>query len=371
MRSLSALALIGLALACSDSSGSPDLPQGAVTMNSYLKTGIRFMIPRVDGVEALLPFVLNAGSPGAGGIQFQPDLSPGAPPNAYTFTIPIDGDGDGLNETTMTGSGAFNGDPSAIDIGFGGHLDFALTTMGGLGNFSGSLDFTLTAEGREVSGTGSFFESVTGNTTTLTVDPAHPIVVKAATGAADAVPNACAYSLTGTVGFAVSGPLGSLTADWGFLSSRKTARVTAATYTDTDAKSTDLPDANVDIPCGTARLQDWQGTFLQRWACLPPEFGEATLTLSVSGTSTINVSDEDPPLSGDIHTYQARVVEGNPNVARGYFIAGPAGGTYREDFTWTLAPSGNRFSQFSSYTYLEGPATGTGGYCGGSAARTP
>ncbi|MDH4130839.1 MAG: hypothetical protein OEV95_03430 [Gemmatimonadota bacterium] len=340
-------------------------------MNTYLKTGVRLLITRVDGVEATLPFLLNPASPGAAGMVFQPDLSPGAPPNAYNFDIPVDGDGDGVSEAAISGDGVFNGDPANAGLGFGGHLDVTLTTTGGLGNFSASLDFTSTAAGRELSGTGSFTDAATGNTTTLTLAPAAPLLVRHAAGSAGSVPNACAYSLEGDMDLVVSGPLGTLAETWGFLSSRKTVRVTKSKYTAPDAKSTDMPDASVDIPCGSVRLQDWNGAFLQHWACLPPEFGQATLTLDVGGGSTINISDEDPPLSGDINTYQATVVSGNANYVRGFFIAGPTGSTYREDFIWTLAPSKNQFSQFSYYTYLEGPSVGSGGLCGGTATRQP
>lgn len=52
-------------------------------------------------------------------------------------------------------------------------------------------------------------------------------------------------------------------------------------------------------------------------------------------------------------------------------MAGPAGATYREEFTWTLTPSSAGFSQISYYFYQEGANQGNGGLCGGSARRTP
>ena len=109
----------------------------------------------------------------------------------------------------------------------------------------------------------------------------------------------------------------------------------------------------------------------QDWSCIPGEFGSATLTLELSGNDKISITDEDPPSSGDIDTYQATVIAGNPHVLRGFFIGGPPGATYREDFSWILSEDGNGFSQISSYVYQEGPNQGSGGLCGGRAARGP
>ncbi len=372
MNRVSRWPLLAAIAACgSDGSGASTIPADAKTLDSYVKSGVNLLIPRLGGVEASLPFLLNPGSPGADGLTFTPDPTPGAPPNSYLFTIPIDGNGDGVNETSLSGQAAFNGDPSTAGTGFGGHLDLTLTTAGGLGDFTGTLDFTLTAEGREISGTGTFSEVVTGNTTTLTVDPSHPVLMKPATGAANSVANACGYSLNGNAAIEVAGSNGTLASVFNFLSSRKSVSVTSASYTDNDGHTTTLADASVVIPCAGGTTGDWTGTFQQRWGCLPPEFGTATLTLAPAGSSTINITDEDPPGSGDIDNYQATAVPGNPHLLKGYFIGGPPGSTYREDFTWTLADNAESFSQISRYTYLEGPGVGTGGLCGGRATRTP
>jgi hypothetical protein len=368
MKVISHWPVLAIIAACSnDSSGSSTLPADARTLDSYVKAGVNILIPRLGGVEGSLPFLLNPGSPGAEGLSF----TPGSAPNSWLFTIPIDGNGDGINETTLSGTATFNGDPASAGIGFGGHLDLNLTTAGGLGDFTGTLDFTLTAGGREISGTGTFAEVVTGNSTTITVDPAHPMVMKPATGAGDAMPNACGYSLNGSAAVEVDGSRGTLASVWNFLANRRNVTVTSASFTDTSGKTTTLPDASVTIPCGSGTVGDWVGTFQQHYACLPPEFGTATLTLASAGGTTISVSDEDPPGSGDVNTYQATTVPGNPHVLKGYFIGGPPGDTYREDFTWTLADNGGSFSQISHYTYLEGAAAGTGGLCGGRATRTP
>ena len=360
-----------LSLAGCGSSDSPDnIPDAAIALESYEKAGIKVIVPRIGGFEGRLPFLINPGSSGAGGLVFQPDVTPGAPPNSYTFTVPLDGDGDGNTETTVEGQAAFNGDPASAGTGFGGHLDFTIVTVGGLGSFVGSMDFLMTAQGREISGSGTFTEALTGNVTQITINPAQPLVMKAATGTTNSVANACAYSLNGNAEVAITGSTGTLASIWAFLSNRAAASVSNVVYTDNNGASTNLPSSSVTIPCGAnGVLSDWAGVFLQDWSCLPPEFGQATLTLSVAGANTIGISDEDPPSSGDIATYEASPVPGNPHVLRGFFIGGPPGFTYREDFTWTLSANGDRFSQISYYVFQEGPSQGSGGLCAGQALR--
>jgi hypothetical protein len=160
-----------------------------------------------------------------------------------------------------------------------------------------------------------------------------------------------------------------MSSTWGFDHSRSTARVSNASFTDTDDKTTMIPDQSVTVPCGQHdRLSDWNGVFQQNWACVPMESGTAQLTLTVTG-SQVNILDEDPPGSGDVDSYAATAVSGNPHVLRGFFIGGPPGNTYREDFTWLLSSDGNVFSQISKYVYQEGPSQGQAGFCGGAAAR--
>ncbi len=365
--------LVCAVVACGSSgSDSGSLPPDAEEMQSYLKKGVTLIMPRLGGAGAVLIFALNPASPGAGGVQFDPDPSPGAPPNSYIFSGALDGDGDGSSETSFSGSATFTGDPASAGAGFGGHVVLTMASDDGLGTLTGDMDFVLNAGGGEVSGTGTFTEIVTGNATTVTVDPATPLEIKLASGAANSVANACASSLHGDVRLDVDGPTGAMTSTWGFSNTRKTVAVTGASFTDNNAQTTDIPDATVTIPCGqSARLSDWTGGFLQHWACIPPEYGSATLTLSTAGSSTINIADEDPPNSGDLSNYSASAVSGNPHVLRGFFISGPTGSTYREDFSWILAANGNSFSQVSMYAYLEGPNQGSGGICGGLATRNP
>jgi len=79
---------------------------------------------------------------------------------------------------------------------------------------------------------------------------------------------------------------------------------------------------------------------------------------------TLTVIDDD---DGD--TMDATIVGASPHAIRGFFIAGPVGSRYREDFTWTLAADGSAFTQTTKCVYQEGPSQGQGGICVGRARR--
>ncbi len=359
-----------LSVACGSGSES-SLPADAEAMRSYLEDGVQLVLPRLGALGGFFPLALNPAAPGAGGIQFTPDPAPGAAPHSYIFSMDLDGDGDGTDETTFSGNATFTDDPNNAAPGFGGHVVLTMQTAGGLGTLTGAMDFTLGTTGGEVSGTGTLTEGITGNVTTLTVPAGTPLHIEMARGTSGSVANACGSSLDGDLQLDVAGPSGSLASSWGFQNTSATARVTNASFTDNSATTTQIPDANVSVPCGQqSAVSDWNGTFDQNWTCIPAEYGSATLTLVLSGT-TISISDEDPPGSGNPATYQASMIPGNPHVMRGFFIGGPPGNTYREDFTWLLAPDGDSFTDVSRYIYNAGPSTGTGGYCGGVATRAP
>lgn len=363
--------LFAVLTACGSSSDSNSLPNDAREMRDYLKNGVTLILPRLGGLGGILPVAMNPGAPGYSDLSFSPDPSPGAPPNSYVFSLDVDGDGNGSKETTFAGTATFNGNPATAWEGFAGQVSLTMQTAGGLGSLTGDLDFVLGATGGEVSGTGTFTEAITGNITTVTVSPSAPLHIELARGTSQSVANACASSLDGDIGVNVAGPTGSLTSTWEFRKDRKPARVTGASFTDTDDNTTQIPDANVTIPCGqTGAVSTWAGDFLQNWYCVPAEQGTAALTLSVSG-SQVNVSDEDPPSSGDINTYHATVVSGNPLVVRGFFVSGPPGDTYREDFSWIMNAAGSGFVSISKYVYQEGPNQGNGGFCGSRATRVP
>ncbi len=362
---------VALALVFSGCGGpsNPVIPQEATLMKSYMEMGVALAFPGIGRLDALLPFLVNPGSPGAAGLTFQADTSPGAPPNSYVFVLPLDGDSNGSTESVITGTCRLSGDPSTATVGFGGTVDVAVTSMGGLGNFSGTFEFTMMEQGTSVCGSGAFVDNLSGNNTNISIDAAHPLLSKPATGAAGGVANACGYSLDGDVKMNVIGPMGTLSSDVSFSSDRQGITQRGATHTDANGTVTHLPETSFEIPCGDGSIQDWVGSYVQDWACIPSELGQATLTLTVTGPSTIRIVDEDPPGSGDTQVYNATVLPNNPHILHGFFIAGPAGSTYREDFTWTLAPNGLSFSQVSLYKYQEGVHTYPGGICAGNARR--
>lgn len=77
------------------------------------------------------------------------------------------------------------------------------------------------------------------------------------------------------------------------------------------------------------------------------------------------IDDRDTPAEA----YEASLIGASPRAIHGFFIDGPMGNRYREDFNWTLNLDGNGFSQTSRYVYFEGPLTGRGGICAARATR--
>jgi hypothetical protein len=228
----------------------------------------------------------------------------------------------------------------------------------------------ITSVDRRLTGSGTFTDPLTGNKTTMTATS--PLVVKPATGDASAVSNACGYSLDGQMQLKVDGAGGALTSIWNFSSSSPVVVVNGTSFTDSSGKTTALAESTVDLRCGySGSINDWVARFDQNYACLPRESGQATITITVTGPNTITISDEDPPGSGSVKTYDATILAANPHAVRGFFIGGPAGNHYREDFNWTLGKNGSGFSDFSSYTFIEGLKTGSGGICVASARRRP
>lgn len=359
-----------LLLGCGGSdTGSSSIPPEATAMASKLKSGMSRSVQRLAGYEASLIFVLNPGSPLSSNITVSPDNTPGAPLFSYIFSGPFDGNEDGYNETTLTGQSTFISDPASEWDGLDGQVSIDVHILGGLHSYAGDMHFTRASDEERVSGTGTFTEFL-GDQTTLTVDSTKPLAIRPATGSPGAVANACGYSLDGDLRIDVAGSDGMYSSTWTFSSNLPNAAVTGATFTDNAGKMTALPDTSVNLQCGSgASINDWVGTYTQNYSCFPRESGQAQLSITVTGPNTISITDEDPPGSGQFNMYQASFSGTNPSVVRGFFIGGPAGSTYREDFTWTLAINGSGFIQTSVYVYQEGPLTGKAGLCVASAKR--
>ena len=338
----------------------------AATMDAQLKSGmVRFMV-LVTNVDSSFLYLFNGGA----GLTPNVAVTPGTTASDLSFNGTYDGNRDGFDETTLAGTALFGTDPNVgwSDVGGQVVVDVAIPVVGHL--YHSDLTYTITSTTRQLSGSGRFTDPMTGNVTTLTVDPGAPLVVQPADDAAGLASNACGYNIAGAMRISVSGSGGTLSSTWNFSTTSPSVAITTAAFTDSHGDPTYLPDSTVDLRCGTAgTINDWVGTFDQRWVCLPRENGQSLLTLSVTAPDTITVSDEDPPGSGNGSTYSATVVSANPHALRGFFIGGPMGARYREDFTWTLSKSGNDFFQVSRYTFIEGPSTGQGGVCASTARR--
>jgi len=347
---------------------APDsaVPPAAIALETKLKANMTRFVPLVGNVESSLVSVLNPGTPLAQSVV----VSPGTAPNSVLFSGPYDGNGDGIDETTMSGRVTFASDPASAWSGLDGQVtvDVALPLLGHV--YRADVTFAVLPDQKQLSGTGTFTEPLSGDTVTMTISASSPLVVKAADGTANAVANACANSLSGQVHLVAVGAAGTLTSLFNFNPTSPSVSVNGSSFTDKSGLTTTLPDSTVDLRCGsTGSVSDWAATFTQDWACLPRESGRARLTITVAGPDSVTIEDEDPPGSGATSTYQATVLGANPYALRGFFIGGDAGSHYREDFNWTLSKDGKRFAQFSKYVYTEGPNAGKGGYCVGSARR--
>lgn len=368
MRRLAApwVLLLAMAPGCGgggDDGGGPMMPPAAATLDAQMKTGMTKNVMLLSGIESSLVSIFNPGTPMAQNVV----VLPGAAPHSVTFSGPYDGNGDGFNETTLSGSATFRSDPSIDWTGMDGQatIDVSIPLVGHL--YHGDVVFSVTSSERRISGSGTFNNPLTGNTTTLTVPTGAPLVIKPSTGA---VSNACGYSIDGQAQIAVAGSAGTLRSTWIFSPSNASVAINAASFTDANGQVTPIGNSSVDLRCGASgRIEDWVATFDQQWACLPRESGSATLQISARDANSVTIRDEDPPGSGNVDTYVANIVGASPHAVRGFFIGGIAGNTYREDFTWTLGKNASGFSQVSTYVYREGLKAGKGGICVASARR--
>jgi hypothetical protein len=343
------------------------IPAAASDMDTKLKTNMVRSLQLIPNIESSLLFVMNPGIPMAQGVT----VAPGSLSNSITFAGPYDGNGNGFNETTMTGSATFNSDPNSGWDGMDGQVavDVNIPLVGHV--YHADINFSITSAERRLTGSGTFTDPISGNATTMSTTGT-PLVIKLATGSAGAISNACGYSLDGQINLKVEGATGTLISTWNFSPSNSSVAVNGASFIDTSNKTTSLPNSSVDLRCGSSgSINDWVATFDQSYACLPRESGQSTITVTVTGADTISIFDEDPPGSGNIKTYDATIVAANPYAVRGFFIGGPMGNRYREDFNWTLGKNGSSFTQISNYIYIEGPNTGSGGICVASAKRLP
>lgn len=370
---LTLLAGFVLLFGCGGGSGS-NVPAEAVETRSITQSEMVRLGPLVTLLESNFMHLANPGTTPAQGIVLQLDSSPGAPPHHYTLSGTFDGNGDGHAGTTLTGSITYGADPTDFSTGWvsaTGQMDL-LIDVPLLGNvYQGTIHFSATGSERQLWGSGTATHPLTGASATVNVPANAPLTVRVAADA-NTQANACGYSLDGTVQVEAVRSTGTLSSHWFFSPVSSSVSVQNATFASAGGQLTDLPDQSVNLPCSSSgNIQNWAAVFDQDWSCLPRESGQARLTIAVTGADTLTISDEDPPGSGSSQSYTATVIGADAHAIRGFFIAGPAGSRYREDFTWTLAADGSSFNQFSTYTYFEGLNTGVMGLCAATARRVP
>jgi hypothetical protein len=372
---LGALALLALAYlhGCGGGDGDrpPDSP--ATSAMTQLTRGLTRSLTKLGMVETGTVLVMNAGSDLSPNATATPDTSAGAPPNTFIYGGTYDGNADGSDETTVGLHVTFYEDPSDLFNGFsggqgGGTVDIDILSL--MHVYHGDLVFSLGMSEHTVSGSGTFADPVSRTTTTMTVSPSAPLKVRPADGTADRRPNACAHSLDGTMQLRVAGSQGTLASEWRFARESTSVAVTGASFTKPSGESTAIPDTSLELGCAGSGngINDWAGHFRIRWACLPRETGEFTTTITVKNSTTVSMVDDDDT---SIDSYDAALIGTSPRAIRGYFIDGPVGARYREDFNWTLNIDGNGFSQTSRYVYIEGTQQGLGGMCVARATRIP
>jgi hypothetical protein len=367
-RAIAALCLSLLIPGCGGD--DPDLsgvPAAAMELDTNLKSSLVRVMPLAANIQSSFVFILNPDSVLSQGVALTPDTSPGAPPHAFNISGDFDGNGDGYSETQLTGRAVFAADPTSINTSFSsvsGQMDIDIS-IPLIQIYHATVNYTVTAAQATVSGTGTLTNPLTGTATTLTVPANAPLVIKPATGAANAVANACGHSMDGAAQVTVAASTGTLRTTAEFSDSSTSVGLRATTFVDGAGQTSNLPNSSTNLHCGggSAALADWVATYDVSWACLPRESGEERVTISVNGSSTLAIAEEGNP-SG----YAADLVGPSPHAVRGFYIDGPAGSRYREDFNWTLLKNGD-FTQFSTYRFFEGSTTGNSGICAATARR--
>jgi hypothetical protein len=348
---------------------APPAAPGAVMMSTLSGDMTRSMT-RIANLEAGSVLVFNAGSALSPNVTATLDMSAGAPPNTFIHGGTYDGNGNGQNETTVNVRTTFVNNPTDFIAGFNGAQGTAAVDINILGLmhvYHGDLAFMLGMNEHRVSGSGTFNNPLSGVTTTMNISTADPLTMKLADGSANARPNACAHSFNGPIQLSVAGPAGTLASQWRFAYNSTSVAVTGSTFTAPGGQPTALPDASLDLGCaGNNSINDWNGRFRIRWACLPAETGEFNTTIAVKNATTVTMIDDGDTAA---EAYDASLIGASARAIRGFFIDGPVGSRYREDFNWTLNLDGSGFSQTSRYVYFEGAQAGRGGICVARATR--
>jgi len=378
MRRFAAVVFVAALTACSGN-GVP-IPAAVAALQKAVSDQLFLGLPAITvQLINLLPVFIDPEAAAAAGVTFEPD--PQGPPNSYLLTVPVDSDGDGQNDSVVTGTVLLSGDPTTdFGPGFTADLDITLDRNGGEAILNAQLHFLFTANGVETSGMGDYFDTPAATQGTFAIDAADPLVINAP--AAGTQGNLCGADAQGPVQI-VAGPLGTphlaglapgfYEALWNFLFGSRNVRLTNGQWNNPAAGQTAVPDSTVQLPaCGPgANLTAWLGSWTFDWFCTESgtgpggpqtDNGQSAIQITQTGPNTLRIAD-------DSLVYFATVVGGNPLVVAGTFQDTDGGGTYTENFTWTLNAAGTTWTQTSSYLYSSGILAGTGGDCYGTATR--
>jgi hypothetical protein len=364
-RFIGAVLLLLLVPGCGGEDGSLQaVPPAAQALDTALKSSLVRVMPLAAKIQSTLVYVLNPGSPLAQGVALTPDTSPGAPANAFNINGDFDGNDDGFNETHISGRAVFGTNPANGWSQVSGQMVIDIN-IPMIQLYHSTVDYVLTSAQATVSGTGTLTNPLTGTATTLTVPAGAPLVIKPATGDANAKANACSHSIDGAAQVAVVANTGTLRTTAGFSDTSTSVELRTTTF-ESGGQTTNMPDSTADLRCGgsSGALADWVATYDVTWACLPRETGQFRTTIAVNGAA-LAVTDQ-----GAASSYAASLVGPSPHAVRGFTIDGPVGSRYREDFNWTLLKNGD-FTEFSTYRFFEGAFNGNGGICASSARRAP
>ncbi len=162
VRRLLIVCLVATVGACSGNGVA--IPAQVAALQAALSRQMFTGLPALVGqIIQLLPAFIDPDAAAAAGLTFEPDPSPGAPPNSYLFGYPADADGDGQNDSVVTGSVVLSGDPlTSFGPGFTADVDVTLDRNGGEAIFNAQLHLLFTANGVEVSGNGDFVDHAEG-----------------------------------------------------------------------------------------------------------------------------------------------------------------------------------------------------------------
>ena len=373
MRSKALGILLAVCVGCGSSGG--DGPGGTTTIQGFMVQEMGVILAAMPRLQQLVPALLYESARDDAGITFELDDSPGADPDTYNFSIPLDSNGDGQTDTTISGSMVLTADPTEggqLISGFSAQVD--VQVQSDTASFQANLRLFFDFNGGfRVAGMGTYNDPANETSVTSTITEENALHIRTADAEApDKQPNACAYAIDGIIGIDATRSGASYVAQWEFDPTSVDIAVTDAALTPEGGEAAELEDSTfrvTDCPGQSGSAQDWAGTWEFDWYCIPDHTGSSELTITVIDSNTIEIVNESPPGSGETTTYRATLDPDNPRIVRGEFEGTDEDGTFDESFTWVMDPDKQSFTQEAEFFYTAGDLQGVSGYCGGEATK--